>query len=501
MLDKDVIISECTRAKGQLKSCNILLTEFIDKLHDPVVALDDEQKVVAINRAYRQQVKLPTKKIVGQPYWDIFPKKKDCLREKEFQIDDKDYYRVCSVDVPTKQNRTYSVHILENINDRVAIEKELEHRVASDRLVSEIALTFAMLQFSHLDEGIQYAVERIGKFAQVDRSYLWVFSEGVRKIEYVYEWHIAKSQAQKEKVLNYDLRDLPWFRRVIAKIDTIYVPDIKKLPDEARSERKLWSSLNIKSLLQIPLFIESKPFGIIGFDQISKAKDWDAEDVALLRVIGQLLSEAWSHKLFTKSKKRAANDLEDSLAQSIQAIAAAIEHTDPYTFTHQQRVGKLASALAAELGYAPAQVKGIELAALIHDVGHIKLPSEIMSRPGPISNKEFELIKRHPNIGYEIIKNIKSPWPLAEVVLQHHERINGSGYPLGLAGEDICHEAKIVAVADVVSAMTSHRPFRPAMTMDDALVELQNNSGVLYDVAVVNACGKIVRENGFGFDV
>lgn len=501
MLDKDVIISECTRAKGQLKFCNILLTELIDKLHNPTVAVDDQQKVVAINRAYRQQAKLPTKKIVGQPYWKIFPKKKDCLREKEFQIDDKDYYRVCSVDVPTKQDQTYSVHILENINDRVAVEKELEHRVASDHLVSEIALTFAMLQFSHLDEGIQYAVEKIGKFAQVDRSYLWVFSEDLRKIESVYEWYIPKAQAQKEKLLNYDLRDLPWFKQVIEKIDTIYVPDVDKLPDEARNERKLWSSLKIKSLLQIPIFIDSKPFGIIGFDQINQSKDWDVEDVALLRIIGQLLSEAWSHKLFIQSKKCAASDLENSLAQSIQAIAAAIEHTDPYTFAHQQRVGKLSGALAVELGYAPAQVKGIELAALIHDVGHINLPSEIMSRPGPISNKEFELVKRHPNIGYEIIKNIKSPWPLAEVVLQHHERINGSGYPLGLAGEDICPEAKIVAVADVVSAMTSHRPFRPAMTMGEALMELENNSGVLYDTTIVAACSKVFQENGFSFDV
>jgi len=174
-----------------------------------------------------------------------------------------------------------------------------------------------------------------------------------------------------------------------------------------------------------------------------------------------------------------------------------VEMRDPYTSGHQQRVASIAKAIAKEMGMPKEQIEGILMAGLIHDLGKIAIPAEILAKPGPITETEFELIKSHPDVGYEILKNIEFPWPIAHIVLQHHERIDGSGYPSGLSGNQILMEAKILGVADVVEAMASHRPYRPALGIDVALQEISKNSGLLYDPDVADACLTIFRQKGF----
>ena len=172
---------------------------------------------------------------------------------------------------------------------------------------------------------------------------------------------------------------------------------------------------------------------------------------------------------------------------------------DPYTAGHQRRVTKLACAIAKEIGLTKEQIEGLRVAAIIHDIGKINIASEILSKPGRLTKLEFEMIKTHPQTGYEILKEIEFPWPVAQIVLQHHERMNGSGYPQGLSGKDILIEARILGVADVVEAMASYRPYRPALGIDKALEEILNNKGVLYDPDVVDACLKVFTEKGFKF--
>jgi putative nucleotidyltransferase with HDIG domain len=174
-----------------------------------------------------------------------------------------------------------------------------------------------------------------------------------------------------------------------------------------------------------------------------------------------------------------------------------LEIRDPYTFGHQRRVTHLATAIAKEMALSPDQIEGIAVAGNLHDIGKINVPSEILNKPGKLSDIEFALIKSHPQAGYEIVKDIEFPWPVAEVLLQHHERMNGSGYPRGLAGGDILLEARIMAVADVVEAMASHRPYRPTLGIDKALEEIVQNKGILYDPDVVDACLKLFKEKGF----
>jgi PAS domain S-box-containing protein/putative nucleotidyltransferase with HDIG domain len=173
--------------------------------------------------------------------------------------------------------------------------------------------------------------------------------------------------------------------------------------------------------------------------------------------------------------------------QAVQAMAAAIEMRDPYTAGHQQRVTELACALALEMGFNEDRIKGLRLAGLLHDLGKIVVPAEFLSKPGKLRTHEFEVIKDHPYFGYEIMKGMEFPWPVARIIYQHHERMDGSGYPLGLTGEAILPEARILAVADVVEAMATHRPYRPARGLEDVLEEISLHKGTLYDPEVVEA--------------
>ena len=172
---------------------------------------------------------------------------------------------------------------------------------------------------------------------------------------------------------------------------------------------------------------------------------------------------------------------------------------DPYTAGHQRRVGELAAAIAQELGLSDDKIHGLRLAASIHDLGKIKVPAEILAKPGKLTNIELMLIKAHAQAGYDILKDIAFPWPIATIVWQHHERLDGSGYPLGLKDDQILFESRIMAVADVVEAMASHRPYRPSLGMEATLAEIERGRGSAYDPAVVDACLKVIREGRFAF--
>jgi putative two-component system response regulator len=191
--------------------------------------------------------------------------------------------------------------------------------------------------------------------------------------------------------------------------------------------------------------------------------------------------------------------LQEVLDGVIQVVAQIVESRDPYTSGHQQRVAEIACAIAEKMGFSQDRVKGIRMAGIIHDLGKISVPAEILSKPGRLNDMEFGLIKTHPRTGYDILKGIEFPWPIAEMVYQHHERMDGSGYPRGLKGKEILPEAQILGVADVVEAMASHRPYRAALGTDAALDEISRNRGVLYDSQVVDACLKVLRDGGFKF--
>jgi len=191
--------------------------------------------------------------------------------------------------------------------------------------------------------------------------------------------------------------------------------------------------------------------------------------------------------------------LQATLKGTVHVLASIVETRDSYTAGHQKRVAELACAIAKEMKLTDDQIEGINVAGTLHDIGKIFIPAEILNKPSIISELEFSLIKTHPQVGYEILKGIQFPWPVAKIVWQHHERIDGSGYPLRLSSGKIMLEAKILAVADVVEAMSSHRPYRPALGLHKALVEIANNKGVLYEPEVVDVCLRLFAKKEFKF--
>lgn len=192
--------------------------------------------------------------------------------------------------------------------------------------------------------------------------------------------------------------------------------------------------------------------------------------------------------------------VENLLEQTIQVLANTVETKDPYTAGHQQRTAHIATSIAREIGLDKQRQKGVYMAAMIHDIGKINIPSEILNKPGPINDTEFSLIKEHPGIGAKIIEPIDFPWPISTIILQHHERLDGSGYPEGLSSDEIIEEAKILGVADVMEAMWSHRPYRAAKSIQDTIQELEKYSGIKYDSRIIDIALGLFRQGKINND-
>jgi PAS domain S-box-containing protein/putative nucleotidyltransferase with HDIG domain len=209
------------------------------------------------------------------------------------------------------------------------------------------------------------------------------------------------------------------------------------------------------------------------------------------------LLDVTERKKIERKLKKTAERFRNGLEGTVKAMATIVETRDPYTAGHQQRVAQLACAIAQEMGISEEQISGIRMAGMVHDIGKIRIPTEILTYPGSVSDTELKIIRLHPVVGYDILKTIDFPWPVARMVQQHHERLDGSGYPFGLSGDDILIGAKILAVADVVEAMASHRPYRASLGITRALEEISNNREILYDASSVDACLKLFNENAY----
>ena len=268
-----------------------------------------------------------------------------------------------------------------------------------------------------------------------------------------------------------------------------------------------------RSWIGVPLIAKERALGFLTIDHREPGVyDEDSADMAQA-FAGQVAIAIENARLYEEvqrelaERKRAEEELQhtlerlrEALGGIIQTVALTVETKDPYTAGHQRRVGNLARAIATEMGLSENQIEGLRMAGGIHDLGKVGVPAGILSWPGQLNDLQFGLIKMHSQIGYDVLKTIEFPWPVAQIVLQHHERLDGSGYPQGLSADDILLEARILAVADVVEAMASRRPYRPPRGLDKALEEISQNSGILYDAEAVDACLKLFTEKGFEFE-
>jgi len=270
----------------------------------------------------------------------------------------------------------------------------------------------------------------------------------------------------------------------------------------------------IRALCAIPLTSKGRLKGAMGLVHTEEGRTFGKTDVALLTRFGALAAAALvnatkdaqarqvmsEHKHLREELRNRTNHLQETFFATVNALATTIEMKDPYIAAHQRWVTRLACAIASEMGLTGEQITGLRMAGLIHDIGKINVPTELLIKPGRLTAIEYEAIKIHPQSGYEIVKEIQFPWPIAHIVLQHHERMDGSGYPHGISNSEILLEARILAVADVVESMSSHRPYRNAHGIEIALKEVSKNKDVLYDRPAVEACVRVFREKGFTFE-
>ncbi len=302
----------------------------------------------------------------------------------------------------------------------------------------------------------------------------------------------------------------PEFRIIPVNSDRGIIPAVVQtekaiyLPDVAQDPRYLSGRRKTRSELCVPLEISGKVIGVINAESVD-VNAFSAEDRKLVEILAhtvavalenaQLFAEVESSKEAIKSSYKRLREVMHGI---IAALTAAVELRDPYTAGHQVRVMQLAVAIGGELGLPTDVIEGIRYAALVHDIGKLAIPAEILAKPTGLNDTEFAIIKSHPQQAYDILKGIEFPWPIADIVLQHHERLDGSGYPQGLKNGEISLDARVLAVADVVEAMSSHRPYRAAVGVEAALDEISKNSGILYDSNAVAACLSVFKK-GFAF--
>jgi PAS domain S-box-containing protein/putative nucleotidyltransferase with HDIG domain len=259
------------------------------------------------------------------------------------------------------------------------------------------------------------------------------------------------------------------------------------------------------SVLALPLK-DTEAFGVLAI-YASEPNAFDEDESKLLEELASDISFGIKALRTSAARQQAEAQLRESLervrktmVEVVQAMALTVEIRDPYTGGHQRRVTQLALAIAQELGLDENRIEGLRVAGFLHDIGKIAVPAEILSKPGKLNEYEFSIVQAHARVGYEILTMVSFPWPVAQIVLQHHEKLDGSGYSQGLHEADILQEAKILLVADVVEAMASHRPYRPALGIEKALEEITKNKGVLYDPESVEACVRLFTEKGYQFD-
>ena len=281
----------------------------------------------------------------------------------------------------------------------------------------------------------------------------------------------------------------------IIRHQTLVVQDIMKEP-ASDAWRENARDYGYASCIALPLLDKGRAFGVLVlFDE--KVDVFDEDEIELLEEMAADLSFGILTLRLRLAHSEHEQRLQRNMLKTVEAIASIVEMRDPYTSGHQRRVAELAEAIAQKMGMSEEEGLAIRLAGVVHDLGKIKIPAEILSKPGRLNEMEYNLIKMHPQAGYEILKEMDFSWPIAQMVYQHHERMNGSGYPLGIKGDDILPGARILAVADVMEAMSSHRPYRPGLGIEAALDELRNGRGNHFDTKVVDACTALFKEDGY----
>ncbi|MCK4510387.1 GAF domain-containing protein, partial [bacterium] len=382
---------------------------------------------------------------------------------------------------------------------RKLADGQINQRLHMEETVSDIVSGLIRHGVEDTDDAIVAALASAGALLSAEHCFTCLAQPDEENSRDAYEWceeHVSPLLHELTAVVR---GCLPWLAETMRESGFVRFDGPGDIPPEAGALRHLMESAEVKSMLAVPMRDRNEMIGIVGVLGHAYEKQ-STESVTFLRTVAAALTSALEKRRADAALRSSFDSLRSTVNGTVDALSRLGEARDSYTAGHQQRVAQLACKMAAEMGFPEDRIEGIRVASKLHDIGKIRVPGEILSKPGALDELEFGIIKTHPKVGYEILRSVEFPWPVAEVALQHHERLDGSGYPEGLSGDEILPEARIVAVADVVEAMCTHRPYRPALPVGAAIEELSKNRGKLYGPTAVDACLKLLRTGKLRFE-
>jgi len=389
-----------------------------------------------------------------------------------------------------------SFTIFRDITRQKKAEAEIIHRLNFEEILSRTSSRLVFVQ--NLERTVLESLEEIRIFLGCSDVFVARFDRPRGTLEVLYESMDPGSESL-EKLGDLHLTRFTTIMKDLRTKGQFLMQEFGSLSLLDPLLAEMVEKRHTNSLLILPLYLGKNLEGMVGFENIWSKKEWNDWDLNLLQTLCDLLGEALRRKGSAEKLNSTVKILKNSFEGTFRTMTKILEIKDPYTAGHQLNVTRLATAIAAEMGLTGDILDGIYYASLVHDIGKINIPTEILSKPIRLSEIEFSLIRNHTRYGWEILHNIYFPWPIADIVLQHHERLDGSGYPQGLKGDEILLEARIITVADVVEAMSSDRPYRPSLGIGNALDEIEAHSGQWFMPEAVQACTKLFREKSFSF--
>ena len=477
----------------------------LDALPFYVLLVDADHHILLANKAVRRGLGVDPEQIIGGYCPKVvhgldhpFPGcpleeavEKGCAIERElFDPNIGRWMRsaVYPTGLRTPEGQVVFCHMVHDITEHKQAEEELQRNYQVQTVLNAL-LHISLIDIS-LEEQLQLILEHI-----ISIPWLALGKKGgILLVEDEPEVLVMKVQHGLATPLLDMCRRVPFGRCLCGRAALSGKVEFADRVDDRHDNR--YEGISPHGHYCVPVLSAGKVMGVISL-YLREGHRRDEREERFLRAVADVLAGIIERKQTEGELRHTLEKLRKALDATIQAIALTVEARDSYTAGHQRRVANLARAIATEMGLSKEQIDGIRMAGIIHDIGKISIPAEILSKPGRLDDLQYGLIQAHSQIGYDILKTVDFPWPVAQMVLQHHERIDGSGYPQGLSGEDIMLEARILVVADVVEAMASFRPYRPALGIDKALAEISQNRGILYDPEAVDACLKLFTEKRF----
>lgn len=394
------------------------------------------------------------------------------------------------------KERLLRIHALEA---NALLFKHPEKGMKLSRMIEMVSRTIMKSSHEQQLQAFDKALALVGEIMNVDRVYLFTLSDDGQTMSNDVEWCRAKIEAAIQLLQELDVKEFSWWMNQLTNDEIIHIEDVNAMDDDQLAEREILQAQSIKSLLVVPLFSQNRLIGYLGLDAVRRKRIWTDDEINAMVILSDIFSAALKHRREETAVRDSIIELKTILSQTVEAFGTMIGISDPYTQNHQIRVSQLSVAIARQLNLSAETIEGLRLAAMMHDIGIIHFPSQIVNKTGPLTDKEYALIKTHPARAYDIVSRVDFKEPIADIILQHHEKLDGSGYPLGLKGDAILIQARILDVADVYEAMVSDRPWRLALPSSQAIDFLQTNAGTLFDPVVVDACVSLIKDKGFVF--